>query len=296
MGLVPHLLLEALLVAVELLHGEGADDAAQVAGDRLLDGGLDVVHRHPEETLRRLADVVDVALHLDLGHRLDVDGDALDRVDVLEVDVERHHPQRQDLEALPRRPDEGAAAADDPEPLDLAGGGADLRAGQLAAAVDDQGLVRSRLLVAAAHRHVAEEEKDRDRDQEDREQLHGHGLTSAGMRPKCSTDCRAVAWGRIPASVVMGSSPRGAHGEESGWLRIAPRSPAGRLEGGGPSPVRRVRADGALHRTGVPLLWPRPDGGRGGGRASRRSSSRPSRRRAGRRGTTGPRRGGATPG
>ena len=61
-----------------------------------------------------------VALHLDLGHRLDVDRDALDGVDVRQVDLERHHLQREPLVLLPGRPDEGAAAADDAEALDLA--------------------------------------------------------------------------------------------------------------------------------------------------------------------------------
>lgn len=81
-GLLPDAVLEPPLVAVQLLQRERADDAPQVARDGLLDGALDLRRRHPEETLGRLADVVRVALDLDLGDRLDVDRDALDRVDV----------------------------------------------------------------------------------------------------------------------------------------------------------------------------------------------------------------------
>ena len=157
MGLVADLLLETTLVAVQLLDGQGADDAAEVTGDGLLDGRLDVLYRHPEKALGRAADVVDVALHLDLGDGLDVDGDALDRVDVTQVDLQRHHPQRQDLVLLPRRPHEGAAAAHDPKPLDLAGFRPHLAAEQLAAAEHDQRLVGPRLLVAHPHHEVAEQ-------------------------------------------------------------------------------------------------------------------------------------------
>ncbi len=93
-GLFADLVLEALLVPVQLLDRQGADDAAQVAGHRLLDRRLDLVDRHAEETLGGAADMIDVALHLDLGHGLDVDRDALDGVDVAQVDVEGHHAQR----------------------------------------------------------------------------------------------------------------------------------------------------------------------------------------------------------
>ena len=48
-GLFAHLVLERPLVAVERLDGERADDATQVAGDSLLDGGLDLLGGHAQE-------------------------------------------------------------------------------------------------------------------------------------------------------------------------------------------------------------------------------------------------------
>jgi hypothetical protein len=165
MGFLADLLLETALVPVQLLDRQGTDDATQVAGHRLLDGRLDIVHRHTQKPLCGAPDMVDVALHLDLGYRLDVDRDALDGVNVGHVDLESHHAQRENLVLLPRRPHEGAAAADDAETLDFALLGADLFAEKLAATEDDQRFVRTRLLVAHADQKVAEEENGRNDDQ-----------------------------------------------------------------------------------------------------------------------------------
>jgi len=148
---VAHLVLEAPLLAVKLLDRQRTDDAPQVAGHGFLDGRLDFVHRHPEEALGRPPNVVDVALHLDLRHGLDVDGNALDRVDVRQIDLERHHAQRQDLVLLPRRPHEGAATADNAEAFDLALLAADLLAQQLPAAEDDQSFVGPGFFVAQTY-------------------------------------------------------------------------------------------------------------------------------------------------
>ena len=92
MSLFPHFVLEELLFAVEFLHGQGADNAAQVARDSLLDGGLHIIHRHPQKTLGGTSNVLNIALDLDLRHRLDVDRDALNRVDMRQIDLESHHP------------------------------------------------------------------------------------------------------------------------------------------------------------------------------------------------------------
>ena len=91
-SLFPHFVLEELLFAVEFLHGQGADNAAQVARDSLLDGCLHIIHRHPQKTLGGTSNVLDIALDLDLRHRLDVDRDALNRVDMRQIDLESHHP------------------------------------------------------------------------------------------------------------------------------------------------------------------------------------------------------------
>ena len=162
MGLLAHLLLEAFLVAVELFEGQRADDAAEVARDRFLDGRADLLGRHAQEALRGLADVVHVAPHLHLRHGLDVDGDALVRIDVLEVDVERHHPQGEHLVLLPGGEDERAAAADDAEAFGYAPGVFDLVTQELPAAVDDQRLVRPGLLVKQADEHVDEDDGEED--------------------------------------------------------------------------------------------------------------------------------------
>jgi hypothetical protein len=174
MGFLADLLLETALVPVQLLDRQGTDDATQVAGHRLLDGRLDIVHRHTQKPLCGAPDMVDVALHLDLGYRLDVDRDALDGVDVGHVDLERHHAQRENLVLLPRRPHEGAAAADDAETLDFALLGTDLFPEQFAATEDDQRLVWTRLLVSDTDQQVRKEKQDRDNDQETEEKRGTH--------------------------------------------------------------------------------------------------------------------------
>ena len=206
-GLLADALLEPLLVAVQLLDGEGADDAAQVTGHGLLDGALDLLRRDAQEALRGTPHVVDVAGDLDLRHGLHVDGDALHRVDVLEVDVEGHHLEGDDLGGLPRRPHEGAAAADDPERLHLALLVADLPAGQLAPAVDDERLVGPRLLVAEADRQVGEEDEDENdgRIACEREQLHDappRRLAREYHRPELALR----QWRREAARGIMGGA------------------------------------------------------------------------------------------
>ena len=76
-GLLADLLLERLLIAVELLDGQGADDAAQMAGDRLLDRRPHLVGRNSEETAGGATDGFGVRAYLDLGDGLHVDRDAL---------------------------------------------------------------------------------------------------------------------------------------------------------------------------------------------------------------------------
>jgi hypothetical protein len=76
---------------------ERADDAAQVPGHRLLDRGLHLPGIDAEEGLRGLLDEVGGGVDLHLRHGLHVDRDALLRVHVGHVDLERHHLEREAL-------------------------------------------------------------------------------------------------------------------------------------------------------------------------------------------------------
>ncbi len=181
-GFLPHLVLEELLLAIEFFHGEGADDAPQMTGDGLLDGRLNAIDRHPEEALGGAPNVVDVALDLDLRHRLDVDRDSLDGVDVTEVDLEGHHPQREHLVLFPRRPDKRPAAPDDAESFDLAFLGANLLPEQLASTENDERLVRPRLLVADPDHKVGKERQYRENDGGEHQDCRGHESTSTELQ------------------------------------------------------------------------------------------------------------------
>ena len=185
MGFLADLLLKSALVAVELLDRQGTDDATQVARYRLLDRRLDIVHWHAQKTLGGAPDVVDVALNLHLSHRLDVDRNALDGIDVRHIDFEGHHSQRKDLILLPRRPHERATAANDTEAFDLALFGADLFPEQFAATENNQRFVRTGLLVAYSYQKIRKEEHHRDHDQKEEEYFATHDFTS-GFESKSS--------------------------------------------------------------------------------------------------------------
>ena len=96
-------------------------------------------------------------LDFDLSDRLDIDRDALLGVDVRQVDLERHHLERQSLVGLPARPDEGAAAAHDPVADALAFGIYHPAAAEkLLAAKDDQRFVGTGLLVERLEEQIDE--------------------------------------------------------------------------------------------------------------------------------------------
>ncbi len=196
MGLIADLLLEALLIAVEFLDGQRTDDTPQVTGDGFLDRRLHVVDRHAEEALRRPPDMLDVSVNLDLGDRLDVDRNPLDGVDMREIDLQRHHPQREDLVLFPPRPDEGTAASDDPETLDFALFAADLPPQQFAPSEDDQGLVGTGLLVPGPHDDVGDEEEDRNDEQQQHDGLESHGCLHPEYRTLLSY--RVPSYGARP--------------------------------------------------------------------------------------------------
>ena len=84
-GLVGHLLRERLPVGVDLLDGQRAEDRPQVPLERLEDDALDLLGRHAEEALGRAAQRDVVAGDLDVGDRLDRDGDAFLRVGALDL-------------------------------------------------------------------------------------------------------------------------------------------------------------------------------------------------------------------
>ena len=159
MSLLADAVLEALLISVQLLDGQRSDDAAQVTGERLLDRRLDLRDRHPEKTLGSRTDVFDVSADLDLCHRLDVDRNAANGVDVRQVDLESHHLQRKKLVAFPAGPDEGTAASNDAERLDRPRLVPDLPAQKLPPTEDDQSLVRTGLLVAHLDDEIDDEER-----------------------------------------------------------------------------------------------------------------------------------------
>jgi len=78
------LLCEARAVAVDLLHGQGAKNRAEVAFQCLKDDPLDLLVRHAQEALGRGTQREIIALDLDVGDSLHRDRHALQCVGALD--------------------------------------------------------------------------------------------------------------------------------------------------------------------------------------------------------------------
>ena len=154
--LARQLLREALAIAVDLLHGQRAEDRSQVPFERLEDHLLHLVVRHAEKPLGRRLQRRVVAADLDVGDRLDRHGHALQRVGPLDLERDRHHVEVQVLDFLEERNPERRAAAHHPVADDAA-------VGQLAlAAAQHRHRVRRDLQVVAAEEPRGREKREHD--------------------------------------------------------------------------------------------------------------------------------------
>ncbi len=141
----------------DLLDGELADDAAQVAFHDEADEAFALVGRFGEELLGRGEDGFLVGADLDLRDGFDGDGDALLGVEVLlRGDVEAHELERELAGVFDDGKDDGAAAFDD---------------ARAAEAVDDDGFVR-----AGFAKHLAHETDQGEGGEDDQTNNDGDGV------------------------------------------------------------------------------------------------------------------------
>ncbi len=186
----PHPVGDHLRLLHDRLDRELADDTAQVTFHHQPDQALHLRVVHREELLGRRQDTDRVRLHLDLGHGLDVHGDALIGVQVLRRrDIKAHQLQRELAALLDHRPDDLTASLDDLRPAE---------------AVDDERLVRADLAVEPGDERRDQQEND---DQypdnnEDGHEIHENSLRfrppSAGHHQKATNKNSAIMRTTIP--------------------------------------------------------------------------------------------------
>ena len=164
-----HALRELIPLAVDFLHRQRADDAAQVAGQCLVRHVDNFLARLGEEPFGGRADRYIIAGDLDLGHAFERDGHALFGVDILGGDLDRHDFEHDPIDPFQHRPDKGAATLHDAVGLNLAGP----RVAPLPAG-DHQDFVRPNLLHAAGiNRHQREHHKQEQQNDDGERGFHG---------------------------------------------------------------------------------------------------------------------------
>jgi hypothetical protein len=104
---------KGVAVLVNVLHGHGAKNGAQMAFQRLSGDAFDFVDALAQNLFRRGGNGNIVALDFDLRHAIDFDGHAFARINLRRLDIDGEQFQRENIDLLEHGHDKRAAALDD---------------------------------------------------------------------------------------------------------------------------------------------------------------------------------------